>query len=94
MENLKQHFSTKIDSAAAEIKDFLAKHGDKVVGEVKISQLYGGMRGVKALITETSKLDPAEGIRFRGYSIPELQDLLPKAPGGNEPLPEGIFYLM
>ncbi|MBL4623869.1 MAG: citrate (Si)-synthase, partial [Flavobacteriales bacterium] len=29
-----------------------------------------------------------------GYSIPELRELLPKAPGGNEPLPEGIFYLM
>lgn len=94
MENLKEHFSSKIGPAAAEIKEFLAAHGDKVVGEVKISQLYGGMRGVKALITETSKLDPAEGIRFRGYSIPELQELLPKAPGGNEPLPEGIFYLM
>lgn len=94
MENLKEHFSSKIGPAAAEIKDFLAAHGDKVVSEVKISQLYGGIRGVKALITETSKLDPAEGIRFRGYSIPELQKLLPKAPGGDEPLPEGIFYLM
>ena len=34
------------------------------------------------------------GIRFRGYSIPELQQKLPKATGGNEPLPEGLFYLM
>lgn len=94
MENLKGHFATKIGPAAAEIKEFVAAHGEKVVGEVRINQLYGGMRGIKALITETSKLDPAEGIRFRGYSIPELQELLPKAPGGNEPLPEGIFYLM
>jgi citrate synthase len=46
------------------------------------------------MVSETSKLDADEGIRFRGYSIPELRDLLPKAPGGNEPLPEGIFYLM
>lgn len=94
MENLKEHFAGKIAPAAQEIKDFLAAHGDKVIGEVKVSQLYGGMRGVQALITETSKLDPAEGIRFRGYSIPELQDKLPKAPGGDEPLPEGVFYLM
>ena len=47
-----------------------------------------------ALISETSKLDPDEGIRFRGYSIPELQKLLPKYPGGEEPLPEGLFYLI
>lgn len=35
-----------------------------------------------------------EGIRFRGKTIPECQDLLPKAPGGSEPLPEGLFWLL
>ena len=57
-------------------------------------QMYGGMRGIRGLVTETSLLDPEEGIRFRGYSIPECQELLPKAEGGEEPLPEGIFYLL
>lgn len=56
--------------------------------------MYGGMRGIKALVTETSVLDADEGIRFRGYSIPECQKLLPKAPNGNEPLPEGLFWLL
>ena len=47
----------------------------------------------------TSVLSPllswrVQGIRFRGYSIPECQDLLPKAPGGQEPLPEGLFWLL
>ena len=35
-----------------------------------------------------------EGIRFRGKSIPECQALLPKAPGGSEPLPEALFWLL
>lgn len=35
-----------------------------------------------------------QGIRFRGYSIPECQQLLPKGPGGDEPLPEGLFWLL
>lgn len=35
-----------------------------------------------------------EGIRFRGKSIPECQKLLPKAPGGSEPLPEALFWLL
>lgn len=35
-----------------------------------------------------------EGIRFRGKTIPEIQELLPKAPGGSEPLPEGLFWLL
>ena len=52
------------------------------------------MRGITGLVTETSLLDAQEGIRFRGYSIPELREKLPKAPGGSEPLPEGFFYLM
>jgi len=46
------------------------------------------------LVTETSLLDPQEGIRFRGYSIPELQEKLPHSAGGGEPLPEGLFHLM
>ncbi|MDZ7847476.1 MAG: citrate/2-methylcitrate synthase [Owenweeksia sp.] len=94
MERLKDHFRSKLDARQKEVKDFIAEHGDTVIGEIKINQLYGGMRGMKALVTETSKLDPNEGIRFRGYSIPELQKKLPKYPGGEEPLPEGIFYLM
>ncbi len=56
--------------------------------------MYGGMRGIKALVCETSVLDPDEGIRFRGYTIPECQKLLPKAKGGEEPLPEGLFWLL
>jgi citrate synthase len=35
-----------------------------------------------------------EGIRFRGMTIPECQEKLPKADGGSEPLPEGLFWLL
>lgn len=56
--------------------------------------MYGGMRGIKGLVCETSVLDSNEGIRFRGYSIPECQKLLPKVDGGKEPLPEGLFWLL
>lgn len=52
------------------------------------------MRSMKGLVTETSVLDPEEGIRFRGLSIPECQRMLPKASGGEEPLPEGLFWLL
>uniref|UniRef100_A0A914EEI5 Citrate synthase n=1 Tax=Acrobeloides nanus TaxID=290746 RepID=A0A914EEI5_9BILA len=46
--------------------------------------IYGGMRSIKGMVTKTSMLDP-EGIRFRGYSIPDCEKLLPKAKGGEEP---------
>ena len=91
---IKEKFKQKADSVSAEIKELLKEHGDKVIGEVTLSQVYQGMRGITGLVTETSLLDAQDGIRFRGYSIPELQKKLPKAPGGSEPLPEGLFLLM
>lgn len=53
------------------------------------------MRGITALVYEPSLLDPVEGIRFRGLSIPQCRKLLPKAPnGGDEPLPQATFWLL
>ena len=91
---IKDRFKTKADKVSAEIKDLLKEHGNKVIGEVQLSQIYQGMRGITGLVSETSLLDAQEGIRFRGYSIPQLREKLAKAPGGSEPLPEGLFYLM
>jgi citrate synthase len=91
---LKDRFREKATASAEEIKALLKEHGNKKIGEVQLSQVYQGMRGITGLVSETSLLDSKEGIRFRGYSIPELQEKLPKAKGGTEPLPEGLFYLM
>jgi len=76
------------------VKEFRAKYGATKIGDITVDMSYGGMRGMKGMICETSVLDPEEGIRFRGYSIPECQKLLPKAKGGEEPLPEGLFWLL
>lgn len=91
---IKERFKEKADAANLDIKNMLKEHGNKVVGEVTLSQIYQGMRGITGLVTETSLLDSQEGIRFRGFTIPELQQRLPKAPKGEQPLPEGLFYLM
>ncbi|HUX84471.1 MAG TPA: citrate (Si)-synthase, eukaryotic [Chitinophagaceae bacterium] len=91
---IKDKFKVKAEELSREIKDILKDHGDTKVEEVTVAQVYQGMRGMTGLVTETSLLDPNEGIRFRGFSIPQLRDKLPKAAGGNEPLPEGLFYLM
>ena len=91
---VKDSFKAKADEQVKEIKNLLEKHGNKELDKVTLAQAYQGMRGIPGLVTETSLLDSNEGIRFRGYSIPELREKLPKAEGGNEPLPEGLFYLM
>src|SRR6201985_1043453 len=91
---IKDRFKSKADAVSAEIKELIKEHGNKKIGEVTLSQIYQGMRGITGLVSETSLLDAQEGIRFRGYSIPDLQKKLPKANGGTEPLPEGLFHLM
>lgn len=94
MESIKERFKIKADQVSSEIKQMLKEHGSKVIGEVTLSQIYQGMRGITGLVTETSLLDANEGIRFRGYSIPDLKERLPKAANGSEPLPEALFHLM
>merc|ERR1712193_25216 len=82
--DLKSVLAEKIPAAIEDVKAFRKQHGDTKVGEITVDMMYGGMRTMKGLVTETSVLDTEEGIRFRGYTIPECQELLPKAPGGEE----------
>eukprot|EP01104_Vermistella_antarctica_P019233 TRINITY_DN7436_c0_g1_i1.p1 TRINITY_DN7436_c0_g1~~TRINITY_DN7436_c0_g1_i1.p1 ORF type:complete len:462 (+),score=141.22 TRINITY_DN7436_c0_g1_i1:166-1551(+) len=91
---LKERLRELVPLKQAEVKEIKKKYGDKVLGETTVAMAYGGMRGIKGLVTETSLLDPEEGIRFRGLTIPECQAKLPKAAGGEEPLPEGLLYLL
>src|SRR3569832_265491 len=93
-DKLKEKFASVALPMAAEMKSFVKENGNIIIGQYTIEQVYSGLKGMIGLVTETSKLDPEEGIRFRGYTIPELREKLPKAPNGTEPLPEGIFYLM
>ncbi len=94
MGRLKEHFYETAIKSAEEIKTLIKEHGETVVDNVTLSQVYQGMRGITGLVTETSLLDSNEGIRFRGYSIPELIEKLPHVEGGSQPLPEGLFHLM
>jgi len=91
---LTQRVTEIVPQEQARVKDIVKRHGGKKLGEVTVLQAFQGMRGVKSMICETSLLDENEGIRFRGWSIPECQEKLPKADGGEEPLPEGMTWLL
>lgn len=82
----------------SDIMQLNKEHGDKIVGTCNVNQCIGGMRSVKCMLWETSLLDAQEGIRFRGYTIPELQACLPVydqgTVGENEPIPEAILWLL
>ncbi len=75
-------------------KALAKEHADVVVGHVTVGEVVGGMRDIKSLVTDISFVDPAEGIRFRGMSIPEVLKKLPKARGAKMPLVGGLYYLL
>lgn len=76
------------------VKQLVKEHGSKVLDKVTIAQAYGGMRGVKGLVCDTSYLDPYKGIRFRGHTIPEVLALLPREDEESYPFPVGQWYLL
>lgn len=94
MSRLKAKLKEKIDGWRPRTTKLLKEHGDVKIGEVTIAQAIGGMRGVKSLVTDISYLDPMEGIRFRGFTIPETLKALPKVPGGEMPYVEGFVHLL
>ncbi|KAM6580553.1 hypothetical protein CsatA_004327 [Cannabis sativa] len=76
------------------LKKLKSEHGKVQLGNITVDMVIGGMRGMTGLLWETSLLDPDEGIRFRGLSIPECQKVLPAAKPDGEPLPEGLLWLL
>ncbi|UCG28630.1 MAG: citrate (Si)-synthase [Bacteroidales bacterium] len=94
MSKLKEKLYEKIEGWRPRTTKLLKEHGDVKLGDVTITQAIGGMRGVKCLVTDISYLDPFEGIRFRGFTIPEVLEKLPRPPGAEIPYVEGFIYLL
>ncbi|TKA30278.1 2-methylcitrate synthase, mitochondrial [Friedmanniomyces endolithicus] len=80
--------------AKRELLKKVKAHANKTIGEVKIENTLGGMRGLKAMVWEGSVLDANEGIRFHGRTIKDCQSELPKGTTGTEMLPEAMFWLL
>nr|VWO98810.1 Glucose repression mediator protein CYC8 [Ganoderma boninense] len=77
-----------------QLKQLKTEHGQAVLGDVKVEHVVGGMRGLKAMLWEASVLDPNEGIRFHGLTIPDCQKALTAAPDGKEIIAESMFWLL
>lgn len=84
MATLKDKLASQIPPLREGIRALVKEHGDKVISEVTVAQAYGGMRGVKAMICDTSLVEPDKGLIIRGIPIADLTDKIP----------EEIFYLL
>lgn len=94
MATLKQKLYEKIEQWRPRTQRLHDEYGEVVVDNVTISQIIGGMRDIKCLVTDISYLDPEEGIRYRNYTLPEVFQKLPKPPGAEYPYVEGCLYLL
>jgi len=91
---LKAKLLEKIEAHRPRTQKLVKEHGKVVIDHVTVDQAIGGARDVRCLVTDISYLDPQEGIRFRGKTIPETFEALPKVPGCNYPYVEGFWYFL
>ena len=97
LQSLKDVLRDQIPLKQEAMKLLKKEYGHRSLGEVTVDQCIGGSRDVKCMYYETSLLDSQEGIRIRGFSLPELQAKLPtfKGPAGEgEPVPEALIWLL
>ena len=84
MATLKSKLASLIPAWREEIGALVKENGDHKISDVSITQAYGGMRGVKSMVCDTSEVPPDKGLLIRGTPVAEL----------TEKLPEEVFYLL
>lgn len=92
--DLKTTLKEVIPLKREQLKKLKTEYGQHSLGEVKVENALGGMRGLKCMVWEGSVLDANEGIRFHGKTIKDCQGILPKGKKGEEMLPEAMFWLL
>jgi citrate synthase len=92
---LHEKIAAQLPAWRERIRVLAKEHTDVVVDTVTIGEVVSGMRDTKSLYTDISYVDPGEGIRFRGMTIPETLKALPKARKSYKmPMVSGLYYLL
>lgn len=84
MASLRDKLAERIPAVKAEIEKVVHDHGDKKISDVTVAQAYGGMRGIKCMVCDTSVVQPDTGLILRGIPLSEVSDRKP----------EEIFWLL
>jgi citrate synthase len=91
---LKETLKQKIEEFRPRTTKLVKEFGKVIIDQVTIDQCIGGARDIRCLVTDISYLDPQEGIRFRGKTIPETFEALPKAAGSDYPTVESFWHFL
>lgn len=84
MATLQEVLADRIPKYREETRDLIRAHGDKKISDVSVAQAYGGMRGVKGMVCDTSVVEPGKGLIIRGHPLLEIKHLWP----------EEVFFLL
>ncbi len=85
MATLQETLAKQIPILRDDIKALIKAHGSDQISAVTVKQAYGGMRGIKGLVCDTSFVDPQKGLIIRGHPLLTIKHLLPE---------EGFFLLV
>ncbi|MFA7360391.1 MAG: citrate (Si)-synthase [Candidatus Kapaibacterium sp.] len=81
---LRDRLEEIIPGLRKESAEVFALGPNETIGEVTTEQIFGGMRGIKSMICDTSEVGLETGLIVRGRPILDLVDILP----------EEMFYLL
>lgn len=84
MPTLKEKLAEQIPALRDEVRNLVKEFGEKELDKISVAQIFGGLRGVKSLVCDTSSVPPDRGLLIRGIPVIELSDKLP----------EEVFYLL
>ncbi len=84
MATLQDLLAKQIPQYRDKVRNVVKKYGSEVISQVTVAQAYGGMRGVKGMICDTSVVEADKGLIVRGRPLLTIKDRWP----------EEVFYLL
>ncbi len=91
---LQERLAQKIPQWRETLHTLRTELGEATIDHVQVRHILRGMRGLKVLVSDISYVDPYKGIHFRGYTIPEVLDQLPKPEPEAMPYVGGLYWLL
>ena len=78
MSILLKKLEEKIPDWRDDVRSLVSNSGSLTISEVTLKQAYGGMRGVKGLVCDTSSVSADTGLIIRGKPLLDIIEILPE----------------
>ncbi len=78
MATLQERLAELVPEWRAERAKLLKEKGANKIADCTVAQAFGGMRGIKGMICDTSVVEPDKGLIIRGNPLLDIQELWPE----------------